>query len=195
MLFLSNFVSTYFAVGTCLVQSDTQVYQGHLARSVQANLETQAMFPLSSYQCHRCLGQCALSAGHVDMPDFFMVHIPLMNYKNMHNPSILVQENECLFGQEYKLTAAIQMLPQHFLSIVYHQGSYAVLDDLQSNVGFYNTFPGAVYRNANLNQHYMYLNQEHAGVHVLLYAKTNNGTPHRHHTTYRNKHSTHCRTK
>ena len=162
---------------TCLVQSDTQLYQGHLARSVQANLETQAMFPLNSYQCHRCLGQCALSAGHVDMPDFFMVHIPLMNYKNMHNPSILVQENECLFGQEYKLTAAIQMLPQHFLSIVYHQGSYAVLDDLQSNVGFKSTFPGAIYRNANLNQHYKYLNQDHAGVHVFLYAKMNNGIP------------------
>ena len=104
------------------------------------------MFPLSSYQCHRCLGQCALSAGHVDMTDFFMVHIPLMNYKNMHNPSILVQENECLFGQEYKLTAVIQI-------------------------------PGAVYRTANLNQHYMYLNQDHAGVHVLLYAKMNNGIP------------------
>ena len=77
----------------------------------------------------------------------------------------------------------MQMLAQHFLSIVYHQGSYAVLDDLQSNVGFYSTFPGAVYRNANLNQHYMYLNQDHAGVHVL-YAKMNNGIPSQNHVLH-----------
>ena len=76
------------------------------------------MFPLCAYQCHRCLSQCALSTGHVDMPDFFMVHIPFMDYKNRHNPSILVQEKEFIFDQKYMLTAAIPMLPLHFLSIV-----------------------------------------------------------------------------
>ena len=156
---------------TCILQSGNIRNGGHLFDIVQDSLQTQALSSISSFDCHQCQNPCVLNSGCIETPDFFMLHIPLNDYKNVQHPALIVTENASLFGQNFKLTAAVQMLPQHFLSIVYHQGKYVVLDDMHADVGTYDTFAGAAYRDNSLSQLCCPLTKEHGGIHMLIYSR------------------------
>lgn len=131
-----------------LDQTIVSKQKGDLASSLETIIE-RAIHNKCKAACACCsVPLCrANERQFYEMPNFLVVTIGLnKDGKNMQQPGVTVDECITIRGTQFTLTAAVQMKPGHFYSVVKVNEEFAIIDDLREDVIFFNTFDDAVTR-------------------------------------------------
>ena len=120
-------------------------------------------------RCSQC--RCKISCSQLIMPEFLMLEIGIVNFKNQQDPPILIPEHMSLSkGIQYELVGAVMVKPDHFCCIVKHDSTFVILDDLKDSPTKYQCFSGAVCNDFQLLQDHHFTSRNDDGIHVLIYA-------------------------
>jgi hypothetical protein len=123
----------------------------------------------TSYKLCICGSQMELAKGRIWSPNFVFLELPtsLADGKNQHRWTVPEYVN--FWGEQHHLTAAVMSAPHHFSTIVHNDNYYYVLDDLCTQPLKFNTFSGAVSRNAYNQNPFHVTDTTHQGVYLLVY--------------------------
>ena len=154
------------------LQTVNEKVNGDIGRGVKEVLDSIVGTDVTGEMCETCHVSMTVADRQLEMSDFLIVHIALDNAKNVQIPPAILSETISVYQSKYRLTAAVQMRPGHFYSIVKTDCGYMVLDDLQPSSQEYSTLHAAVTRRQQTEQSSsVKLDQSHDGIHILIYAK------------------------
>ena len=134
-----------------------------VAESVYGHIPDAVSASLMHYKCKGCKES---KVENILLPEFLMLEIGLVNYRNGQDPPILIPEEFHLCEDlSYKLVGAVL-----FFCIVKVDNRYVVLDDLKDKPVSYQCFSGAITNDFQVLQDHHFTSPIHDGIHILLYA-------------------------
>jgi hypothetical protein len=191
---LQSFTVQYFAKGTCVSCQQENTYVDSASSLLHLNptsvVGTSGEFTdvfhkvIEMYyqqwsgklKCSVCYATTLnLTEGKVRLPDFLLLDLPVLNGRNLIKPPLQLPHFTNIDGNQYTLTAAVQLNPGHFWAIVNHQGRFWVLDDMAKHPAPYLSFSGAVEKDPLLISHVHTTNALHNAVHLIVMKCSTNG--------------------